>query len=74
MEESNTILVVTPHPDDAEGSAGGTIARWTAEGRNVGLVVNTDGSQGTSERIVKPEDLAKSREKEKRIAAEVLGI
>ena len=74
MEESNTILVVTPHPDDAEGGAGGTIARWTAEGRNVVLVVTTDGSHGTSDRSVKPEDLAKTREQEQRNAAEVLGI
>lgn len=74
MEELKTILVVTPHPDDAEGGVGGTIARWTAEGHKVVLVVTTDGSHGTSDRSVKPEDLAKTREQEQRNAAEVLGI
>ena len=74
MEESKTILVVTPHPDDAEGGAGGTIARWTAEGHKVVLVVTTNGSNGTSDRSVKPEDMVKTREQEQRNAAEVLGI
>ena len=74
MEELKTILVVTPHPDDAEGGVGGTIARWTAEGCKVVLVVTTNGSHGTSDRSVKPEDLAKTREQEQRNAAEVLGI
>ena len=74
MEELKTILVVTPHPDDAEGGVGGTIARWTAEGRKVVLVVTTNGSHGTSDRSVKPEDLAKTREQEQRNAAKVLGI
>ena len=74
MEELKTILVVTPHPDDAEGGVGGTIARWTAEGCKVVLVVTTNGSHGTSDRSVKPEDLAKTREQEQRNAAKVLGI
>ncbi|MCH7653151.1 MAG: PIG-L family deacetylase, partial [Chloroflexi bacterium] len=74
MEEVNTILVVTPHPDDAESGAGASIARWTQEGKKVVLVVCTDGRNGTSDRNVKPEDLAATREKEQREAAEVLGI
>ena len=74
MEEVNTILVVTPHPDDAESGAGASIARWTKEGKKVVLVVCTDGRNGTSDRSVKPEDLAATREKEQREAAEVLGI
>ena len=74
MEESNTVLVVTPHPDDAEGGAGGTIARWTAEGRKVVLVVCTNGDKGTSDREIVPAELAKTREKEQQAAAKVLGI
>jgi LmbE family N-acetylglucosaminyl deacetylase len=74
MEHLTPVLVVTPHPDDAEGGAGGTIARWTRQGRKVVLVVCTNGDKGTSDRSVKPEDLARIREEEQRQAAAVLGI
>lgn len=73
-EELTPVLVVTPHPDDAEGGAGATIAKWTKQGRKVVLVVCTDGSKGTSDRNVRPEDLAKTREAEQLEAAKVLGI
>ena len=72
MEQMTPVLVVTPHPDDAEGGAGGTIARWTKQGRKVVLVVCTNGDKGTSDRNVKPEDLARLRAEEQRQAAEVL--
>lgn len=74
MEEMTPVLVVTPHPDDAEGGAGGTIARWTKQGRKVVLIVCTNGDKGTSDRNVKPEDLVKIRTEEQRQAAAVLGI
>lgn len=70
----NKILVVTPHPDDAEGGAGGTIAKWSREGKKVVLVVCTNGDKGTSDRTLKPEKLAAIREKEQLDAAEVLGL
>ena len=73
-EEPRTVLVVTPHPDDAEGGAGGTIARWANEGRTVVLVVCTNGDKGTSDRAVDPEDLARTREREQLEAARELGI
>ena len=56
--EAESILVITPHPDDSESAAGGTIAKWCAEGKKVVLVVCTNGDKGTSDRSVKPEDLA----------------
>ena len=74
MEQMTPVLVVTPHPDDAEGGAGGIIARWTKQGRKVVLVVCTNGDKGTSDRNVMPEALAKIREEEQRKAASVLGI
>ena len=74
MENSTSFLVVTPHPDDAEGGAGGTIARWTAEGRKGVLVLCTNGDKGTSDRNISPASLAKIREKEQRHAAEAMGI
>ena len=74
MDEPTPVLVVTPHPDDAEGGAGGTIARWAAQGRRVVLVVCTNGDKGTSDRGITPQALAEIREKEQRDAAKVLGI
>jgi LmbE family N-acetylglucosaminyl deacetylase len=74
MAETTPVLVVTPHPDDAEGGAGGSIARWTRQGRPVVLVVCTRGDKGTSDRSIDPEDLAKTREEEQRKAADIMGV
>ena len=71
MDEKKNVLVVTPHPDDAEGGAGGTIARWTAEGRDVVLVVTTDGRHGTSDRSVDPSALEDGPELRERIVREI---
>ena len=68
------VLVVTPHPDDAEIGAAGTIARWTREGKDVVYVVCTSGDKGSSDVTVKSEELAQIREQEQLAAAEVLGV
>ncbi len=74
MPDNSTVLVVSPHPDDAEVGAGGTIAHWAALGRKVVLVVCTNGDKGTSDRDVDPEDLSDTRLKEQHAAGEVLGV
>lgn len=74
MAEPESIMVVTPHPDDSESAAGGTIAKWCAEGKKVTLVVCTNGDKGTSDRSIKPADLAKLREEETLEAARVYGL
>ena len=43
------VLAVFAHPDDAEIAAGGTIAGWTAAGREVHLLVLTNGDRGSSD-------------------------
>ncbi len=73
-ETQQTFLVVTPHPDDAEGGAGGTIAKWTSEGKRVVLVVCTNGDKGTSDRNIEPRALAETREREQLNAAKMLSI
>jgi N-acetylglucosamine malate deacetylase 1 len=60
-------LVIAPHPDDTELGAGGTIAKLTAAGKQVGIVDLTRGelgSRGSAER----------RDQESARAAEILGV
>jgi LmbE family N-acetylglucosaminyl deacetylase len=74
VTQTSDILVIAPHPDDAEFGAAGTIARWTQEGKKAVYVVCTSGEKGTSDRSVKPEQLAAVREKEQIAAAQVAGV
>lgn len=68
------VLVVISHPDDAEFGAGPTIAALTAAGARVDYVVTTDGSKGTEDPDVRPEQLAATRTAEQRAAADILGV
>lgn len=68
------VLVISPHPDDAEYGVAGTVARWTREGKKVIYVVCTNGDKGSSNPDMKPEDLVEIREKEQLAAADVLGV
>lgn len=67
-------LVVCPHPDDAEFSCGGTMARWSSEGKEVVLVVVTNGAAGSNDPAVERDWLIETREREQREAAEALGV
>jgi LmbE family N-acetylglucosaminyl deacetylase len=68
------IMVVTPHPDDAEYGVAGTVARWAREGKEIVYVVCTSGDKGTSDANMKPEEVAKTREQEQLAAAKLLGV
>jgi LmbE family N-acetylglucosaminyl deacetylase len=68
------VMVITPHPDDAEFGVAGTVARWVREGKEVVYVVCTNGDKGTSDNEMKPGQLVRTREKEQLAAAEVLGV
>ncbi|MFC2019128.1 PIG-L deacetylase family protein [Chloroflexota bacterium] len=74
MTEPVQVMVVTPHPDDAEFGVAGTVARWTREGKSVMYVVCTNGDKGSSDINIKPAELAKTREQEQRAAAKLLGV
>jgi LmbE family N-acetylglucosaminyl deacetylase len=75
MEEApQRVLVITPHPDDAEVWCGGTVARWIKEGAEVYFVLCTDGGKDTFDRQVSSQDLATIREAEQREAADILGV
>jgi len=74
-EPARKALVVTPHPDDAEGGCGATMAKWINEsGSEFIVVMCTNGDKGTSDRELQSEDLAAIREKEQREASSVLGV
>ncbi|PKB78256.1 MAG: hypothetical protein BZY88_19340 [SAR202 cluster bacterium Io17-Chloro-G9] len=74
-EPARRALVVTPHPDDAEGGCGGTMAKWVQEaGTEFMVVMCTNGDKGTSDREMSQEELAATREVEQREASRVLGV
>ncbi|NTW35851.1 MAG: PIG-L family deacetylase [Syntrophobacteraceae bacterium] len=68
------VMVVSPHADDAEFGAAGTVARWTQEGRTVVYVICTNGDKGTTDRLLTAERLVAMREQEQRAAARLLGV
>lgn len=68
------VLVVISHPDDAEFGAGPTIAHLASSGARVDYVVTTDGSKGTEDFEMTPEQLSATRMAEQRAAADVLGV
>ena len=61
------VLIFAAHPDDAELSMGGTIARFTSTGMNVGVVDLTKGEMSTRGNT-------KTREKETKAASKVLKL
>ena len=74
MTKQADIMVITPHPDDAEFGVAGTVVRWVSEGKDVIYVVCTNGDKGTSDPDIKPDELARTREQEQRAAAKLLGV
>ncbi|MBD1429958.1 MULTISPECIES: bacillithiol biosynthesis deacetylase BshB1 [Sphingobacterium] len=61
------LLVMTVHPDDAELGAGGTIAKYVAEGKKVGIIDLTRGELGTRGTAI-------TRAEEAADAARILGV
>lgn len=61
------LLVMTVHPDDAELGAGGVIAKYVAEGKQVGIIDLTQGELGTR-------GTAETRHQEAQDAANILGV
>jgi LmbE family N-acetylglucosaminyl deacetylase len=68
------VLAVFGHPDDAEISSGGTLARWAGEGRDVHLLVLTNGDRGSEDAALDRAKLALTRREETEAAAKVMGL
>jgi LmbE family N-acetylglucosaminyl deacetylase len=73
-DELKTFMWVVAHPDDAEFSSAGTIARFAKEGKHVVIVQVTSGNMGTTDRDISSDELAKKREGEETEAAHRLGV
>jgi len=73
-ERTGPVLAVFAHPDDAEISSGGTLAKWVAAGRQVHLLVLTNGDRGSSDPSLHRAELARIRAEETKDAAGVLGL
>ena len=67
-------MVVVAHADDAEYACSGTVAKLSAEGWEMVYVLCTDGSKGSSDREITPEELSEIRRQEQIDAGEVLGL
>ena len=47
--KSGPVLGIFAHPDDCEIAAGGTLAKWAAAGRQVHLLILTNGDRGSAD-------------------------
>ena len=68
------VLAIGAHSDDVEFGCGGTLAKWTAAGANVHILVLTDGSKGTWDPDADLPALVATRHREQEAAAKELGV
>ena len=67
-------MVIVAHPDDAEFTVAGTVARWARDGLEVVYVICTDGSRGSNDPSIGPPAMVAIRKAEQDAAAQVLGV
>ncbi|MCL5966284.1 MAG: PIG-L family deacetylase [Deltaproteobacteria bacterium] len=67
-------MAIFAHPDDADFTVAGTIAKWAKAGCEVTLVLITSGNAGTHDPKYTRDTLARTRETEQREAARILGV
>ena len=70
----NKILVISAHPDDEVLGMGGTITKLTAEGKEVNLLIVTDGSSSQYRGVNNLTEIIEAKKLETRRCADVLGI
>jgi LmbE family N-acetylglucosaminyl deacetylase len=68
------LLVVSPHPDDAEFGIAGTVATLTTNGKRVAYVIVTSGEKGVEDGSKDPGQIIHQREKEQVLAASQVGV
>jgi LmbE family N-acetylglucosaminyl deacetylase len=67
-------MVIMAHPDDAEFTAAGTVARWTRGGSRVVYLLVTDGDKGTSDPNLAGATLSATRRAEQTAACKAVGV
>ena len=67
-------MVVYAHPDDAEFSVAGTIAKWARAGVEITYCMITNGASGSDDPSMTREQLRDTRYAEQRAAAKILGV
>jgi LmbE family N-acetylglucosaminyl deacetylase len=72
--DKNRVLIVMPHPDDAELYCGGTVARLIESGVEVMMIKMTNGGKGTRQTSISEEKMKTLRSQEDHNAAHTLGI
>ena len=74
LRMAKIVLGVCAHPDDLEFGCGGSIAKWVREGATAYFLVLTDGSKGSEDPNITPEELKVIRRSEQEEAAKILGV
>lgn len=77
MKSQKTLLGVFAHPDDESFGPGGSLARYAAEGKQVHIIIGTDGIAGSVEdpkHLVSHDSLAQVRSTELTNAVLALGV
>lgn len=74
VPSDGAVLALFAHPDDAEISSGATMAKWAASGREVHLLVLTNGDRGSQDPALDRAELARIRAGETASAARVMGL
>ena len=72
MPVPNSVLAIGAHPDDIELGSGGTLAKWASEGSVINYLILTDGSKGTWDNSLTPQDLIEIRYAEQLEAVRIL--
>jgi LmbE family N-acetylglucosaminyl deacetylase len=67
-------LCIVAHPDDIEFYCGGAVLLMTRRGVTVDFVLATSGDKGTRDASKTPAKVARTREREQELAAEVMGV
>ena len=70
----DSFLFIGPHPDDIETGAAPTVRALTGRGKRVSFLIITDGGAGSSDPEADVPALIRTRQREARDAAHLLGV